>query len=149
GLLTLSGFACENVVTYDSRRDRWQDTKTSGVLDTRGVTVLGADGWVSHTAGRISRVQLDPLSIDATFDLAGEGMRPIETIAIGADAFGQIWAVSSMGGPHGAGVLTRFDPESERVTAQVPVGRLPRAQGDITGSRRLGEFAPEASAQHV
>jgi streptogramin lyase len=149
GLLTLSGFACENVVTYDPRRDRWRDTKTTGVLDTRGVTVLGTDVWVSHTAGRISRVQLDPLSIAATYELAGDGMRPLETIAIGADVFGQIWTVSSMGAPHGAGVLTRFDPESERVTAQVPVGRLPRAQGDITGSRRLGEFAPEASAQHV
>jgi streptogramin lyase len=149
GVLTLTGFACEDVIVYDPRRELWEHEKTPGVLDTRGVTTLGEDSWIVHSAGRISRVQHDPLTVDATFELATFEASPFESIAIGADSLGQLWVVSSMGGPAGSGVLTRFDPEREEVTAQVPLGRLPRAQGDITGDRRLSVFAPEASAAHV
>jgi hypothetical protein len=119
------------------------------VLDTRGVAVLGEHSWVVHSGGRISRVRRDPLDVDATFELASEEIVPIESIAVGADSLGQLWIASSMGDPSGNGVLSRFDPDRERVTAQVPLGRLPRAHGDITGDRRLTEFAPEASATHV
>ncbi|MFI5307901.1 MAG: hypothetical protein ACHQ53_11135, partial [Polyangiales bacterium] len=149
GVLTLTGAACEDVVTYDPVRDRFQSVKTTGVLDTRGVTVLGEQSWVSHTAGRISRVRRDPLAIMEGFGLQGDGFSPLESIAIGTDSLGQLWVVSGSGAPGGPGVLTRFDPVAEGVTAEVPVGRLPRGHGDITGDRRLGEFAPEASAQHV
>jgi streptogramin lyase len=149
GVLTLTGFSCEDVVTYDPRRDLWRQVQTTRVLDTRGVTVLGEHSWVTHTAGRISRVTRDPLAIDATFELASDGFSPLESIATGTDALGQLWIVSSMGAANGNGLLTRFDPLAESVTAQVPLGRLPRGQGDITGDRRLGELAPEASAQHV
>jgi streptogramin lyase len=149
GVLTLTGFACEDVIVYDPRRELWQHEKTPGVLDTRGVAVLGEHSWIVHSAGRISRVQRDPLALDATFALATEQASPFESIAIGADSMGQLWIVSSMGGPAGNGVLSRFDPEAENVTAQVPLGRLPRAQGDITGDRRISVFAPEASAAHV
>jgi len=149
GVLTLSGASCEDVVTYDPVRDRFQALKTAGVLDTRGVTVLGAESWLSHTAGEISRVRRAPLAILGSYGLASDGFSPLESIAIGADSAGQIWTVSSSGAPHGQGVLSRFDPSSANVTAQVPVGRLPRGRGDITGDHRLGAFAPEASAQHV
>jgi streptogramin lyase len=149
GVLTLTGFSCEDVVVYDSRRDLWRYVKTEGVLDTRGVTVLGDQSWVVHTAGRLSRVRREPLAILQTFELAGEGISPLESTAISADSLGQLWIASSSGGPGGVGVLSRFDPEREQVTAQIPVGRLPRPRGDLTGDRRLGEFAPEASAGHV
>jgi streptogramin lyase len=149
GVLTLTGFACEDVIVYDPRRGLWDHVATPGVLDTRGVAVLGEHSWVVHSGGRISRVQRDPLDFDATFELASDDAVPIESIAVGADSLGQLWIASSMGGPSGNGVLSRFDPERERVTAQVPLGRLPRAHGDITGDRRLTEFAPEGSAAHV
>jgi hypothetical protein len=91
----------------------------------------------------------DPLAIEDTFDLAADAFAPLESIAIGADSFGQLWIVSSMGAPSGHGVLTRFDPMQQSVSAEVALGRLPRSKGDITGDRRLGVFAPEATAQHV
>jgi streptogramin lyase len=149
GVLTLTGFSCEDVVTYDPRRDLWRHVKTEGVLDTRGVAVLGDQSWVVHTAGRLSRVRREPLAILETFELAGDGISPLESTAVSADSLGQLWVASSTGGPAGAGVLSRFDPQLEAVTAQVAVGRLPRPRGDLTGERRLGEFVPEASAQHV
>ena len=149
GVLTLTGSACEQVTLYDPAHERWQHVKTDGVLDTRGVAVLGDDSWVSHTGGSISRVRRDPLIIESTAQLAGMDFSPLESIAVGADSHAQLWVVSSMGAPDERGVLTRLDPVAEEVTAQVPLGRLPRGQGDITGDRRLGEFAPEASATHI
>lgn len=149
GVLTLTGSACEQVTLYDPAQESWQHVKTDGVLDTRGVAVLGDDSWVSHTGGSISRVQRDPLLIKNTAQLAGMDFSPLESIAVGADSHAQLWVVSSMGAPDEHGVLTRFDPVAEEVTAQVPLGRLPRGQGDITGDRRLGEFADEASATHI
>jgi streptogramin lyase len=149
GRLTLTGFACEDVLFYDPPRDRWRSVKTEGVLDARGVTVLGERSWVAHTGGMLSRARRDPPAIEATFSLASEGLAPLESIATGADSLGMVWVVSSQGGPGGAGLATRFDPELEQVTAQVPVGMAPRAQGDITGDRRFGTFVPEASTSHV
>jgi hypothetical protein len=45
--------------------------------------------------------------------------------------------------------LSRFDPTAEEVSAQVPVGRLPRAEGDLTGDRLFALQSAEASAEHV
>jgi streptogramin lyase len=149
GVLTLTGSACEQVTLYDPARDRWQHVKTEGVLDARGVAVLGEDSWVSQTGGSVSRVSRNPLLFKETVALQAQGYSPIESIAVGGDSHGQLWVVSSMGSPDDSGVLTRFDPVAGEVTAQVPLGRLPRGQGDITGDRRLGEFAPEASATHI
>lgn len=148
GLLTMTGAGCEDVVSYDPELERWQVVKTSGVLDTRGVTVLGGQLWVTHTAGRLSRLQPDPLAILETFELKSEAATPIESTALGADSGGRIWVVSSMGGVAGAGLLTGFDPGLGTAYAQLPVGVLPRPHGDITGSRRLGSFAQEGEARH-
>ena len=148
GVLTLTGFACEQVVGFDPARGIWRNAATRDVLDTRGVTVLD-DAWVTHTGGRISRVQREPLVLGASFPLAGEGSSPIESTAISADAAGQLWIASSMGGGDERGVLTRFDPSAEALTAQVPVGRLPRVQGDLTGDRLFALQAAGASAEHV
>jgi streptogramin lyase len=148
GVLTLTGAACENVVSYDPQLERWQVLKTEGVLDTRGVAVLADERWVVHTAARLSRVSRDPFAIAKTFALAGLGAEPIESTAIGADSRGRLWVVSSMGGQGGSGLVTQFEPERGEVLAQIPLGRLPRPRGDIVGDRRLGSFAPQGSAQH-
>lgn len=149
GTLTLSGSSCEDVLRYQPSRDAWQQVRTPALLDARGVSVLGEHGWVTHTAGSLSRVSDDPLAIDGTFSLASDDVAPLESLAIGADASGMLWVVSSMGAPGSRGVLSRFDPQMQAVTAQVALGRLPRPHGDITGQRRLGVFAPEGIAAHV
>lgn len=148
GVLTLTGFACESVVGYDPARGIWRNAATRDVLDTRGVSVL-ADAWVTHTGGLLSRVQREPLLLGASFSLAGEGSTPLESTAISADAAGQLWIASSMGGGGERGVLSRFDPAAEALSAQVPVGRLPRVHGDLTGDRLFALEAAEASAEHV
>jgi hypothetical protein len=148
GVLTMTGFACEDVIGFDPVRGIWREAKTPDVLDTRGVALL-EDAWVTHTGGLISRVQRDPLIVGGSVSLAGEGSTPIESTAISADAAGQLWVASSMGGGDERGVLTRFDPAAEAVTAQVPVGRLPRVHGDLTGDRLFALEAAEGSAEHV
>jgi YVTN family beta-propeller protein len=149
GVLTLAGASCERVSLYDPARDRWDDVKTESVLTPHAVVALDDASWVVHLSGELSRVSRAPLAIEETYSLADDARTPIESTAIGADALGRLWVVSARGGPQGAGVVTRFDPEDEDVGAQVVVGRRPRGQGDITGSQRLGEFAPEGIATHV
>jgi len=148
GVLNMTGFACEDVISYDPARGIWRSAKTPDVLDTRGIALL-EDAWITHTGGLVSRVQRDPLIVGGSFSLRSEGSSPIESTAISADAAGQLWIASSMGGGGERGVLTRFDPAAEAVSAQVPVGRLPRVQGDLTGDRLFGLQAAEASAEHV
>ncbi len=148
GVLTLTGFACENVTLFDPALESWEQVETDGVLTTRGVTLLGREAWVTHTAGSISRVTRDPLAIAGTFPLASDDLAPLESIEAAADSLGQLWFVSSMGGPNGTGLLTRFDADSEQVTAQIPLGRLPRPLGDLTGTRRQAQFVPEGRTTH-
>jgi hypothetical protein len=110
---------------------------------------LGADVWVTHTGGLLSRVSRAPLALQDTFALDQGDVSPSDTVALGADAFGRLWAVSTFGGARGEGVLTRFDPAGEVVDAQLALGPYPRAQGDITGGQRVRLLASEASAEHV
>ena len=111
--------------------------------------MVGSEVWVAHTSGRLSRIQRDPLEVVETFELADEDASPVESIALGADASGRLWVVSTFGGDNGMGVATRFDPFKEKPTAQVSVGLGPRGQGDITGSKLTGMFAEEASLTKI
>jgi hypothetical protein len=104
---------------------------------------------VAHTAGSISRAEGRRLSLRGPFDLTRDGRAPGDSSVISAGAADALWVVSARGGGDGRGVLTRFDPQLEEVTASVPLGRLPRPRGDVAGGRRLGELVPEASARHL
>lgn len=149
GALTMTGFACEDVVTYDPARTIWRHVLTDDVLDTRGVALLDADAWVTHTGGLVSRVRRDPLAVYRAISLQNAAAAPLESTAISVDADGQLWIASSMGGGEDRGVLSRFDPTAEEVSAQVPVGRFPRVQGDLTGDRLFALQASQASTEHV
>lgn len=149
GTLLMTGLACEDVVAYDPPTGRTEQLALPSLLDARAVVVLGEDAWVTHTGGLLSRVSRDPLALQDTFELDADGVEPVDTVALGADALGRLWAVSTFGGAGGEGVLSRFDPERQEVTAQLAVGLYPRAQGDITGGQRVRVLASEASAEHV
>lgn len=137
GRLLVTGFSCDQVASYDPVLDLWQTHPAP--RSPRGVAYDEARDqfWVAHTAGRLSRVELDPLRIRDTFTLATEedGRAPFETIGVSIDAFDRVWAVSSQDRGDGGGLATRFDLESRAVTAQVPVGAAPHVQGDLTGTR--------------
>jgi len=123
--------------------------KAPGVLTSRGVVALDDASWVSFASGVIGRVRRDPLDVEATYPLADETTMPLDSTAIAADTRGRLWVVSARGAERNRGVVTRFDPTTEAVDAQVVVGRLPGGQGDLTGSERLGAFVPAGTVTHV
>jgi streptogramin lyase len=175
GVLTLTGAECERVTRYDPRLDRFEQVAMRGVLDARAAVTLPvapestaqdagmdageeagesllpatSESWVTHTAGSLSRIAHAPLALRATYSLAGDSLAPFDATAIGRDAQGRLWIASSVGGPDDNGVLTRFDPVEGAVTAQVPLGFLPRPEGDFTGARRFARSEPEGSARYV
>lgn len=147
GRVAVTGFSCDTVSVYDPRIGRWSTVRTE--RSTRGVGFDGDALWVAHTGGSVSRLSVDPLRVMATRTLEGDGIAPIESIGVGADGIGGVWVVSGRGGPEGVGVATRVDATEGRVTAQVPIGRSPHTQGDLTGVDLFGEPVPEASVQRV
>jgi streptogramin lyase len=149
GRLLLTGFGCENVLAYDPRRDAWRKAQVSQLLSPRGVIALADASWVAYTSGQIGRVARDPLIVETALPLAQGGLTPYETIAMAADTRGQVWAISTQGGPDGRGLATCFDPQNAQVTAQVPVGTGPRGTGDLSGFALSTEFVREGQATHV
>lgn len=149
GKLLLSGFGCERVFSYEPQRGQWRSAQMPDLLTPRGV-IAGTDAsWVSYNSGAIAALARDTLQPMAASPLSSDALKPFETFALSRDADGMIWAVSTQGGPRGVGVATRFDPMQQRVTAQVPLGRGPRAGGDLSGSASGGEFARAGRASHV
>jgi hypothetical protein len=149
GVITLAGAECESVTRYDPVRDTWSFVDMPGVLDARGIASLVDDSWVTHTAGRLTRISHAPLALDGTYSLGSAGLAPYDSSAISGDDTGRLWIASGSGGPGGLGLLTRFDVAGGRVTAQTPLGFLPRPEGDLTGARRFSELEPEGAASHV
>lgn len=150
GRLFLSGFGCERVFSYDAPRDLWRELEVPRLESARGIIALDDDfSWVVYESGRIARLQRDPLSLAAAQSLAADVFVPYESVALSADGEGQIWAVSSQGGPEGVGLATRFDPQLGVVSAQVPVGKGPRGGGDLSGYASGGEYAPFGTVTHV
>lgn len=149
GVLTLAGAECESVTRYDPTRDSYTFIDMPGVLDARAVEALGTSSWVTHTAGRLTRIAHDPLALAETYGLGSEGLTPFDSSAISSDEDGRLWVASSTGADDGNGLLTRFDTMTGRVTAQTAVGFLPRPEGDMTGARRFAELEPEGAASYV
>lgn len=149
GSAYLSGFSCENVMRFNPRTGQLLALETDDLLTTRGLALADDALFVAHTSGSLSRLSLDPISFVTRFTLSTADASPQESIGLSSDSLGQLWVVSSHGEGSEGGVATRFDPTTAEVTAQVPVGALPRALGDFTGMQLAGAFEPEASARHV
>jgi streptogramin lyase len=149
GRLLLSGFGCERVFGYDPQRSQWRTAQMPDLLTPRGVVAGAEESWVGFSSGELARLARESLQPAAASPLDTPGFSPFETFALSADGFGQLWAISTQGGPDGVGLATRFDPKAGRVSAQVPLGKGPRAGGDLTGSASGGEFARVGRASHV
>jgi len=149
GVLTLTGAECESVTRYEPLRERWTEVDMPGVLDARGLATLDGDSWISHTAGKLTRVTHAPLAVTETYGLGSEGLQPFDSSAVSADERGVLWIASSTGGSEGTGVLTRFDVAATSVTAQTSLGLIPRPEGDMTGARRFSRLEPEGVATRV
>ena len=153
GQLLLSGFGCESVLSYDPRRSQWRKYPVPGLLSPRGILALSGSGFVGYASGELARVmrerEREPLAIEPAVSLRSGGGAPFETVALSADASGNVWAISTQGGAGGVGLATRIDPGTLQVTAQVPLGRGPRAGGDFSGVGSGGEYARAGSISHV
>jgi streptogramin lyase len=149
GRLLLTGFGCESVLSYDPQRDTWQNVQVSSLLSPHGIVSMPAASWVGYESGSVASIASLPLGVGATLSLAQGDTTPYETLALAGDSLGQLWAISTFGGPNGRGVATRFDPEKSQVTAQVPVGVGPRGSGDLSGSAFAANFVPTGQATHV
>jgi hypothetical protein len=149
GVITLAGAECESVARYDPTRESWTFVDMPGVLDARAVTTLSEDSWVTHTAGRLTRIAHEPLALGETYGLGSGRVVPFDSSAISGDEAQRLWIASSTGALSGGGLLTRFDVEAGRVTAQTELGFLPRPEGDMTGARRFTELEPEGRAHQV
>lgn len=149
GGLLFAGFGCESVVSYDPRAKRWSDVQVPELLSPRGIALTPNASWVVYTSGQLAQIERDPFGIAKASDLASDGTSPFESVAVAADSGGRLWIVSTQGGPDGRGLATRYDVKEGKVTAQVPVGRGPRAGGDLTGVTLGPEFVRSAGVSHV
>lgn len=149
GRIFVTGFGCDRVSTFDPATERWSTLGTPPSV--RGAVIDDARelAFVAHTDGRVSQLRVAPLSVEATWELAGLGVVPREAIGIGLDAFGHVWVASTSGAAGGRGVATRLDPATGAVGAQVSVGVGPHTQGDLTGAKRAERFVPSGSASYV
>lgn len=147
GRVAMTGFSCDRVTLYDPRTERF--TSVAVPESPRGATFAGERLWVAHTGGSVSRLSVTPLRLLASRSIASEEIAPLETIGMGADGLGHVWAISSSGGAGAVGIATRIDAETAAPSAQVRVGLAPHSQGDPTGGELRGELVPEGSATRV
>jgi sugar lactone lactonase YvrE len=148
GRIALTGFSCDQVALYEP--ETGAITRVTTAASTRGA-VFSPDGalWIAHTGGLVSELALGPLRVRRSIDLRTDGATPNETIGMGADTLGHVWAVSRDGGEAGTGLVSRIDLPGGAVSATVPVGHAPHTQGDITGAMLASELVPEGSESHV
>ena len=151
GQLLLSGVGCESMLSFEPRRNQWRRYNTPDLLTPRGVLALASIGFVGYTSGQVARMERarEPYTIGMANSLRSQLGTPFEIAALTADGVGNVWAISTQGGPAGVGLATRLDPESLQVTAQVALGKGPRAGGDFSGLGSGGEFAHDGSTTHV
>lgn len=144
GRIALTGFSCDRVSVYDPRRAAVASIGTDA--SPRGI-VIAEDGsaFATHTGASLSAISLAPLLVTGRSDLRAEAPLPVETIGVGAGRY--VWAVSREGAPGEPGLATALDPTSLDVVAEIPVGRGPHTQGDLTGIQRF-ELAAEGSLTH-
>ena len=149
--LFLSGFACNRV---------WRYRPTTRALEgidvpesPRGLAIASMPGaagtlWVTHTDGRLSKIDIDTFTLTETFDLDGNGRAPRDTIGVGVDGSGAPWTISEQdrASPATLGIATRFGSDGP---SHISVGFAPHVQGDLTGWQRLTNVAAEGTASHV
>ncbi len=133
GRVWIGGWVCEAALRYDPAHDEWLSVQLPGKGYTRGITVdsLGRV-WVAHShqahspfpmVGRVTRFDGEDGGDMVTYELTDQA----ETIGVGVDVDGRIWAVSKH-----TDTATRIDPETgEQEHHQV--GRGPYTYSDFTG----------------
>ena len=142
GRVWLGGWVCEAALRYDPANQEWFSVQLPGLGYTRGVAADAA-GYVwaaqSHQAvspfemlGRVTRFSAEDGGDRKTYELPGQR----ETIGVGVDSAGAIWAVSK-----DTDTATRIDPSTDQMTHH-PVGDGPYTYSDFTGYSLRTFIAP-------
>jgi len=147
GRVFVTGFSCDDIVAYDPDTTRW--TTLAAPASPRGIIAWRGELWAVHTGAQLSRLTASPFELVDTYDLVTSDASPTDSIGIGIDGLGALWVASERGGAFGSGVVTRFDPAMNMVTAHISVGTAPHTQGDLTGSQLTSEFAEQGTTGYV
>ena len=141
GRVAMTGFGCDQVTVYDPIADHYVSLATPP--SPRGAVTSGTSLFVAHTSGLMSELVTHPLRLVSTHELGGA----LESIGVGVTE-SHVWIASTRGHISGAGLATAVARDTgERV--ELPVGRGPHTQGDLTGAKRRGAFAERGSARHL
>jgi len=142
GRVWLGGWVCETVLRYDPAHAEWLSVQLPGLGYTRGVAADAAGYvWVAHShravspydmLAQVTRFAAEDGSDRKTYELPGQR----ETIGVGVDSAGAIWAVSK-----DTDTATRLDPATEQMTHH-PVGDGPYTYSDFTGYSLRTFIAP-------
>lgn len=141
GRVAMTGFGCDQVTVYDPVADHYVSIATPP--SPRGAVTSGSSLFIAHTSGLMSELITHPLELVSTRDLGDA----LESIGIGITE-SHVWIASSRGDISGAGLATAV-PRDTGMRVQLPVGRGPHTQGDLTGAKRRGAFAERGVARHL
>ena len=132
GRIWLGGWRCQAAFRYDPKQDSWRTYDLQRGY-TRGLTVDGAGRvWIAHSHAGFPLAKIARVTSFNAED--GSDKREIElpdaeeTIGLGVDADGMIWAVN-----RGSNNAMRIDPDSGDVIATVRTGTAPYTYSDFTG----------------
>lgn len=145
--LLMSGFHCDQIVHYSPDTDVWRALPTEP--SARGVAALGEFGFIAHTDGRLSKLDMSAFMISDVFSLIDTLAHPFESVGVASSGADNVWVISSQDLLGEQGVVTQLDAANGTVMHQIPVGHAPHTQGDATGNALRGAFLPEGSSTHV
>jgi len=142
GRIWVGGWFCEDALRYDPIHESWLAVHLPELGYTRGIAA-DASGyvWVAHSneayapyakVARLTRFRAEDGEDRRTYLLPGQS----ETIGVGLDAAGKVWAVS-----RSSDHATRLDPATGAMTHH-PVGRGPYTYSDFTGYALRTFIAP-------
>ncbi|MBM4319482.1 MAG: hypothetical protein FJ125_05860 [Deltaproteobacteria bacterium] len=133
GRIWLGGWFCEDALRYDPFNEEWFAVHLQGRGYPRGIVVDSAGTvWVAHShqayspfalVGRVSSFRAEDGGELKQYELEGQG----ETIGVGIDSAGKVWAVSKA-----SDTATTIDPVTGEMQHH-PVGRGPYTYSDFTG----------------
>ncbi|MFT5353779.1 MAG: hypothetical protein ACI9KE_000979 [Polyangiales bacterium] len=141
GRVAMTGFGCDQVTVYDPIADHYVSIATPP--SPRGAVTSGTSLFVAHTSGLMSELVTHPLRLVSTRELGDA----LESIGIGVTD-SHVWIASARGHISGAGLATAVS-RNAGATVELPVGRGPHTQGDLTGAKRRGAFVDRGAARHL
>ncbi|MEZ4255829.1 MAG: hypothetical protein R3A78_08965 [Polyangiales bacterium] len=148
GHVFASGGSCNRVFDFDPVTETFDSVPVFEA--PRGILATESTLWVAHAAGYLTELDVAPMRVRRTIDLAFDDRVPFDTTGVTLDRTGAAWTVGgNTGGATSVGLVSRVDVEARSVTDTVDVGLAPTVHGDFSGAARRGGFHDMGEATHV